>query len=310
MKKITLLFLVFPIISFAQIKLMGKVLDASTRLPIPYVNLENFSSKTGSQTNQDGVFELNLIKGKQTDTIKISCVGYLEKFITNLQSSSEIVYELMPVIFQLNEVKIGKGKWVDKEIGIVKKKGRDITFFNQMIQRPGLQRAVFMKNVGNEIAYIKTLYFYLGNDMFDAPFRIRVYENEKGMPGKDIMSKGIEFAASKKNSWNAFDISSFNLIVPENGFWVAVEWIKNDKYAAQSITYDVKNADGTKTKGKSFTYYGPEIIQRFDTAYGLTYTKYLANKNWFKDFGGVGIRENKRQVNVDLLIKATIQVCQ
>ncbi len=305
-----MLLLICPVLSFAQLKFNGKIIDAKTKQPIPFVNLENFRTKTGTQSNQDGVFSLNLPNGKQSDTLKISCVGYLEKSISNLASAENVIYELSPVVFQLNEVSVGNTKYEEKEVGIIKRNGSNITFFNQMIQRPGLQRAVYMKSDGVSIAFIKTIWFYMGNDMFDAPFRIRIYEDEKGLPGKDLLNKSVEFNARKKNSWNSFDILSYNLIVPPNGFWVAVEWIKNDKYAAQSISFDIKNADGTRKKGKTFTYYGPEIIQKFDTDYGLTYTKYLASKYWNKDYSTKGTGENKRQTNVDLLIKATILVAQ
>jgi hypothetical protein len=308
MKKIVILFLLLPNLLFAQLNLAGKIVDAKTKEPIPFVNLENFRTKTGTQTNQDGVFVLNLPNGKQTDTLKISCVGYLEKSITNLASAEDIIYELTPIVFQLNEVRVGNTEYEEKEVGIIKRNGSNITFFNQMIQKPGLQRAVFMRNESGKLAYIKAVHFYVGNDMFDAPFRIRIYEDESGKPGKDFLNKSVEFAASKKNSWNSFDISSYNLSITENGFWVAVEWIKNDKYAAESISYDMRNADGTKKKGKTFTYYGPEIIQKFDTDYGLTYYKSLANKNWLKNGGAKGAGENKREVNIDLLIKATISV--
>ncbi|WP_316785738.1 carboxypeptidase-like regulatory domain-containing protein [Pedobacter frigiditerrae] len=310
MMKIFMLLLICPVLSFAQLKFNGKIIDAKTKQPIPFVNLENFRTKTGTQSNQDGVFSLNLPNGKQSDTLKISCVGYLEKSISNLASAENVIYELSPVVFQLNEVSVGNTKYEEKEVGIIKRNGSNITFFNQMIQRPGLQRAVYMKSDGVSIAFIKTIWFYMGNDMFDAPFRIRIYEDEKGLPGKDLLNKSVEFNARKKNSWNSFDILSYNLIVPPNGFWVAVEWIKNDKYAAQSISFDIKNADGTRKKGKTFTYYGPEIIQKFDTDYGLTYTKYLASKYWNKDYSTKGTGENKRQTNVDLLIKATILVAQ
>ncbi len=272
MKKIVILFLFFPNLLLAQLNLSGKIIDAKTKVPIPFVNLDNL--------------------------------------ITNLATAEDIIYQLTPLVFQLNEIKVGKNIWVDKELGVIKKSGDNHAFFNQMIQRPGLQRAVFMKNESGKVAFIKTLNFYMGNEMFNAPFRIRIYDDEIGKPGKDLLNKSVEYAASKKNSWNSFDISAYNLIVPENGFWVAVEWIKNDKYAAESISFDIKNADGTRKKGKTFTYYGPEIIQKFDTGYGLTVYKGLANKIWHKNYGAKGSGVNKREVNVDLLVKATVSIAQ
>lgn len=305
MNKIILLLLLFPVIATAQLKLAGKVLDANTKQPIAYVNIENFKAQMGTQTNQDGVFELNLSKGKQTDTLKISCVGYADQYITNLQSNEHLVYELSPLVFQLNEVKVSHQKPTEVEVGIVKKTGRNVVFFNKLIQRPGTQQAVYMKNVEGKVAYIKTVLFYLGDDMFDAPFRVRLYESNNGLPGKDLLNKSVEFVAKRKNSWNELDISNYFLLVPENGFFVSVEWIANDMYKNRAYL-DSKKSDGTIEK-KEFNYYGPKIVQRFDTGYGLTYHRMLAGK-WFKAKGARGMGEHKRDVYVDLLVKATLEV--
>jgi len=307
MRKIIILLLIFPIISFAQIQIKGKVLDASTKQPIAYVNIENFKAQIGIQSNQDGLFELNLLKGKQTDTLKISCVGYADRYITNLNSNPVAVYELTPTVFLLNEVKVSNKKPIELQVGIVNKTGRNVVFFNKLIQRPGTQQAVYIKSVANKVAYIKTVFFYLGDDMFDAPFRVRIYESENGLPGKDLLNKSIAFGAKKKNSWNELDMSNYSLLVPENGFFVSVEWIANDKYK-KSASYENRRPDGTIEK-KTFTYYGPKIVQRFDTDYGLTYHKTLAGK-WYKAKGAVGINGNKREVDVDLLVKATLEVYQ
>lgn len=305
MKKIIYLLLLFSVLATAQIKLAGKVLDANTKQPIAYVNIENFRVQVGTQTNQNGIFELNLLNGKQTDTIKISCVGYADKYITRLQSNEQLVYELLPLVFQLNEVKVSNKKPREIEVGIVKKTGRNVVFFNKLIQRLGTQQAVYMKNVESKVAYIKTVFFYLGDEMFDAPFRVRVYESENGLPGKDLLNKSVEFSANKKNAWNELDISTYSLLVPENGFFVSVEWIANDSYKAIDFI-ESKRPDG-KTEKKSFNYYGPKIVQRFDTGYGLTYHKNLAG-NWFKAKGTKGTGKNIRDIAVDLLIKVTLEV--
>lgn len=310
MKKIFLVFLIFPIISFAQIKITGKILDAKSKQPIPYVNLESFSLNIGSQTNQDGNFEFNLPKGKETDIIKISCIGYLDKNITNLSSANGVVYELIPVVFQLNEVNINKTNFAEKEIGITNKSGHKWELINQRDQRPGLQKAVYLKNMNYGSAYLKTLHFFMGDDMFDAPFRVRIYDDNNGVPGKDLLEKSIEFTARKKKSWNAFGISEYHILMPENGLWIAVEWIKNDRFS-KVASYKMKMPNGS-LENKTFTYYGPEIVAHFDTDFGYTYYKHNGTRGWLKEWGStsIGLSKKMRPANVDLLVKATIQVNQ
>jgi hypothetical protein len=305
MKKIICFLLLFPVVTTAQLKLAGKILDATTKQAVSYVNIENFRTQLGAQSNQNGLFEFDFSKGKQTDTLKISCVGYADKYITNLQSNEHLVYELVPLVFQLNEVKVTNKKPTEIEVGIVNKTGRNVVFFNKLIQRPGTQQAVYMKNAVGKVGYIKTVFFYLGNDMFDAPFRIRIYESENGLPGKDLLNKSVEFAAKKKNAWNELDISSYSLLVPDDGFFVSVEWIANDKY--RKTDFENKMSSGGALEKVAFNYYGPKILHRFDTGYGLTYYRTLAGK-WYKAKGGVGNGKIKREVKVDLLVKARLEV--
>lgn len=308
MRKIIILLLMFPAISFGQLQIKGKILDATTKQPIAYVNIENFKYKAGTQSNQAGDFILELAQAKSSDTIKISCVGYADKYITNLNSNQEALYILTPVVFQLNEIKVVKREIVEKVVGVINTKGHKIIVFNQRIQAPGLQRAVLMKNDGSE-GYLKSIHFYVGSDMYEAPFRVHIYENENNSPGQDLLNKSLEFTAYKMNSWNEFDISTYNLSIPKDGFWVSLEWIKNEKYMAEAKPFSATNKDGQLVGGLTVKYYGPEILEKFDSKYGITYQKLLGGK-WEKLKGRVSYDKGKnyKDVNMDLLIKATLQV--
>jgi len=307
MLRILLLLALLPSLGLAQLKLNGKIVDATTKQPIPFVNIENFRTKAGTQANQNGVFTINLPDGTSLDTLKISCLGYSERLVTNLPLTGEVSYELIPSVFQLKEVRVG-GKSKEVEIGVLTKSGHKWESMNQKMQNPGMQSAVFMKNPGYESAYIEKLHFFMGDDMFDAPFRVHVYENINGVPGKDLLAKPLTYTAVKKKSWNAFDVSAYGISIPKDGFWVAIEWIANDQYKKR-VEYEANMPDKTKKKF-TYTYYGPEIVALFDTDFGLTYYKYLANKNWYKKKGSssIGFSKRMRPSHIDLLVKSTLKV--
>ncbi|RZJ81350.1 MAG: hypothetical protein EOO47_04550 [Flavobacterium sp.] len=303
-RKIFFLFLILPMLSLAQVKVAGRVLDGVTKKPIPYVNFENFSAQLGTQANEHGVFELNLPMGKITDTIFVSCIGYKRLAISNLKPN-HMTIELTPLVFQLSEVKISNKKPKIVEVGVLKKSG--VKSNTHSFQIPGTQSAVYLANNSYEQAYLKEIFFFIGDDMYDAPFRIHIRENDKGIPGKDLIEKNIEFAANRKNAWNSFDLTVYNLLMPENGLWVSVEWIKNEKYK-KVVTLNVNYPDGSK-KPWSYTYYGPEILTRFDSSFGLAYRKFLGG-NWTKKGGqrrGV-LDKNWRDANTDLMIKGILEV--
>lgn len=312
MKCLLLLFFT-PLAVLAQIKIEGKVVDAVTKQPIPYVNLESFKHKMGTQSNQDGLFILELPQGKSSDTLKVSCVGYALKHFTNLKTSTNVLYELQPASIILDEVVIKKGKAVLKEVGVLSQTGRNFNPFNEQLRRPGVQTAVLMKNEMQAHGYIKSVHFFVGKSKYDAPFRVRIYDNENNLPGKELLNKSLELVASKKNAWNEFDISSYQIKVPEKGFYVAIEWLANEKYALVSNTFrEVVDVNGKKKKiPRPFNYYGPEIAHRIDSSYGLTYRKFLGT-GWFLHRAGTVPKDGDRSKTgfADILVKSTIEIIE
>ena len=306
------LFLLLPFCALAQIKLEGKVIDAVTKQPIPYVNLESFKYKTGTQSNQDGMFIFDLPQGKLSDTIKVSCVGYQDKYVADISPVTEMLLELKPVTITLEEVVIKRGKSVLKELGVLNSTGRSFNPFNEQLRRPGVQNAVLMKSDGNH-GYIKSVHFFIGRNKYDAPFRVRLYDNENNLPGKELLGKALEFAASRKNAWNEFDISEYKIEIPEKGFYVAIEWLANDKYASISNTfYKTIEVNGKKKKVTiPFNYYGPEIGHGIDSSYGLTYRKFLGT-GWFLHRAGRVPKDGDRSKIgfADILVKATIEIIE
>jgi hypothetical protein len=139
-------------------------------------------------------------------------------------------------------------------------------------------------------------------------FGVRIYEDNNGFPGKDALDKSIEFTATKKNSWNTFSVAEYNILLPNNGLWIAVEWIKNEKYA-KIANYNFRQPDGSK-KIRSINYYGPEVVTLFDTDFGYTNIKSIGSKIWRKETGttSIGLSKRMRPVNIDLLVKSTIMI--
>lgn len=311
--KYLVILLFLPFCAFAQIKIEGRVIDAVTKQPIPYVNLESFKYKAGTQSNQDGVFALDLVKAKSSDTIKISCVGYSAKYITSLKASAAIVCELFPASITLSEVVIKKGKTVLKEVGVLEKTGSNFNPFNERLRRSGVQTAVLMKNEEKGAGIVKSVHFFIGRHKYNAPFRVRLFDNEKGFPGNDLLGKSLELVATNKNAWNEFDISEYQIKIPEKGFYVAIEWLANEKFASVSYTFrEVVDVNGKKKKlPQPFTYYGPEVAHRIDSSYGLTYRKFLGT-DWFLHRAGVVPKDGDRSKTgfADILVKATIEIIE
>lgn len=92
----------------------GKVIDASTREPLPGVSVVIQGTSQGSVTNENGVFELSDVPGDAV--LVFTFVGYAKQ-IEPLKGRSNIMIALKPSVNQLNEaVVVGYGTVVKKDL--------------------------------------------------------------------------------------------------------------------------------------------------------------------------------------------------
>ena len=102
-----LLIFLFPIISFGQI-ISGKIIDRISAEPIPYANILIKDSHSGTVSNEDGEFEISVIKSKNEIKLVISVIGYKTAQIQLSKDTHypNLVIELEENVFELNEVVI------------------------------------------------------------------------------------------------------------------------------------------------------------------------------------------------------------
>ena len=105
---LVLLFAILVSPSVAQ-QLTGKTLDENGE-PLPFATIHILGTTTGTTSNSNGSYHLNLDPGKHT--IVIQYVGYQkeQKEITVGSSTIEIDFQLFPEVFRLNEVIITAGE--------------------------------------------------------------------------------------------------------------------------------------------------------------------------------------------------------
>lgn len=99
-----LLLLLFILIGYlgvySQTILSGKVVDAKSGNPVSGVSIRIKSSKTGTSTNNEGVFK---IQARPEDILEISSVGYYSQTIS-LAGKSELTIALEPSSTELKEI--------------------------------------------------------------------------------------------------------------------------------------------------------------------------------------------------------------
>lgn len=92
--------------SFAQIKVTGKVIDASTNEPLPFANIYIIENGRGTTTDQSGEFKINL--KPKVFTLQVSFVGYrTEKLKISVKIGlSPLIIKLYSTDILLQEVTV------------------------------------------------------------------------------------------------------------------------------------------------------------------------------------------------------------
>jgi len=90
----------------AVLKVSGKVTDAQTGLPIPFVNVHVKAGSAGTATNSEGEFLIKIVSASRVDTLLLSCVGYQTAALPLVQVGANLAISLQPATVQLAEISV------------------------------------------------------------------------------------------------------------------------------------------------------------------------------------------------------------
>ena len=267
--KSILVVLLFGNFAFAQIVIEGTILDATTKIPIPYVNIGVLNSSTGTVSNSQGVFQLQL---KSIDhQIAFSSIGY-ERFEINakdLEQNNTI--ELVKKDYLIEEIKIEATKFAgeEKRFGVKNKtRGGSISFAGKML---GTEIGTPIKI--DRPTYIKSANFVLNHADGDSmSFRVNIYEFKDGKVGENLLKENILIKDKQRRGIITVDMTPYDLILDSNVL-LSLEWIENNgEQGNEGITFDTKKSKKPrgiyyrKASLKQFTKI-PLVKRRFNTCF-------------------------------------------
>lgn len=217
--KTTLLFinLLIPLCLFGQIN--ATVIDQKTKEVIPFVNIWVVDENIGTTSNENGEFSLS---ADNTKEVQFSAIGFKTKKMT-ANSIGEVV-ELEPFATELSEVTV-----FSRELELVIGKFRKSTISSYFAcgTNPWMVARYFEYKIEYEdTPYLDKLRILTESDVKVATFNLRFYHiGENGEPEGYILDENIIVVADKGNKITEVDVSQYNIKFPENGFFVAIEWL-------------------------------------------------------------------------------------
>jgi hypothetical protein len=235
MNRILFLCLLFAShLTSGQITIQGRVLDSATHEPVPYCNINIFESEIGTVSNENGYFYL---ESNQIGELCISNVAYIEKRVPIHQNTDLGTIYLTARVIQLEAANIMlpfKCKTIQS--GIYKKSFIDPYRFSVAGKRAGDKVGLYIKNPckKSERATIKSLFYYIidPSDM-GYLFRVQVYDatgklrNLPNAPGNALIPDNVVMRKPQTDGWIEVDVSKYGIQVPEEGIYVAIEFLEN-----------------------------------------------------------------------------------
>jgi hypothetical protein len=213
--------------------LSGRIIDKTTKEPLPFTSLSLKEEQTGALSNEFGVFQLPAPTKSDTDSLIVMALGYehLAIAVHKNEMRENMVLEVARRAVALQNVLVKGGKIKNLGLGATSNRPGEGLLQGQ----PGSQCAFFVKNDKNrQLGNIRSVSFYIGENGFPRePFRVRLYkaDGNYNAPNTDILTDNVVVSAPQGGQWYTVDLTSYNVVAPEEGFFVAMEWIvSGDKF--------------------------------------------------------------------------------
>lgn len=211
----------------------GRIIDKETKEPLPFTSVSLRDEQTGALSNEFGVFQLPAPSKNEQDSLVIMALGYKHMAVVVKRGVAQttLVIEVPRMAIALSNVVVKGGKVKNLGLGATASRPGE----GLMQGQPGSQCAFFIKNDKNRrLGNIRSVSFYIGENGFPRePFRVRIYKSDGNYnaPNTDILTQNVVVSSPAGGQWYTVDLTTYNIVAPEEGFFVAMEWIvSGDKF--------------------------------------------------------------------------------
>lgn len=202
------------------------MLDANTRLPVPYTSLSLRTEHDWTLANAKGHFTLAAPKKSATDTLLLDCPGYLPRpVVLRNRAFADTTLMLEKIATTPKAQPVNFTPATVQRLGALAKKPGE----GMIMGLAGSQFALLMvPSPKHRLGSIRNVSFFIGENGFPKDsFRIRIYraDGPNHSPGTDLLNNNLIVAAPGGGQWFTVDVSKYNVEVPRDGFLVAMEWV-------------------------------------------------------------------------------------
>lgn len=228
-----ILFLFLPVLIPAQLLINGTITGAQSGLPVPFASIGISGKHYGTLSKENGSFKLNLPYITDTDTLKISAIGYESLSLPKKEiiAIHNKVISLVQVSTGLAEVKITAKKLKQKVLGTQKYSKENCTAFITDDQNwLGSQAAIKAGNKKGRVVYIESFNFYIIKNTYQDSLRFRLMfyaVSPKGYPSKTFLKKPVIFKTNIQQGEVNVNLRDYNIITDDD-FFISLECLEEN----------------------------------------------------------------------------------
>lgn len=240
------------VLSLPAQTIQSTLLDFNTREPIPFVNIGILGKNHGTVSDDAGQFSLEAPKTgwSNSDTLRFSSIGYqpVDFVLLHEKELPKSIY-LKPVTLTLPTVLINPKKFKRPKVLGHRNNAENMVFYFQS-NRLGTELCNLIE-VKKGSYYLKKANFNIAQNKFGPLFfRVHVYENEAGKPGKNLLPRELIISSELKSGTLSVDLAPYNLVL-EDDFFLGLEWVKTLNKG--NISKDLQFCIGLGQAGGIFT---------------------------------------------------------
>lgn len=204
-------------------RLTGKVSDVESKNSIPYASVGLLHKNAGVVADSNGLFSLNLESFSESDTLRISAIGFEEQNFLVAHCKTYFIndgifnFELVPKVKDIDEVKISPTSSKIITSGNNIKSSMIIAGFQN--KNRGAELGTVLKYSKKRKGQILSFNFNITGHLNDTIlFRINVYDLKNGVPNKNILDEPIFFKSIPTEGKLTLDVSELDLFIKEDCF--------------------------------------------------------------------------------------------
>lgn len=237
-----------------------KVISSETTYPVSYATI-SFGDGQGIFADDEGYFYFTKKLYPDVDSLYISALGFKDKTIAAINLKDTIYLDtetdaLDEVVIRANLDRKFKEETMEAYL--------DDDYYKCWLPTIESEIAVFFPNEDDKLKKITSILFPITLESkdwnkrkrsnadkrsFSTLFKVTFFANEKGFPGHPLTYENIVFRATEKNGDEfQLDVSEYNLMIPDNGFFVSLQVLgytdKSGKLLPNKKYKEIKTKDG------------------------------------------------------------------